>query len=291
MKKKTAINIGTIWILLLIAFSTPQLISIKAVQAVPKTSMIWGSNLGVNPADNSEALGVIAYISPLFSGYSYPYNPYNGYDMATTQSNVYQKTSIANICYDYSVVFHTGHGFIYPDDVYEYITHYYLWADNTNASAYGIRDEDIYYLTDHQTHRFIFIWTCSQADTTGTYYPTPCGMAHCWTHRSMDYDGFHTPDYSGRVFIGFHEISPNLSEKAGPYDYCYGNFIKYFYHFALDYHHKNIHDALDCASVWIYGKPFDQCELWKGYYRPGMQGEPVLSHMRVFGDSSMTLYY
>ena len=290
MKKKSIINIGIIWILLLIAFSTPQLISVKPVQALTKTSVIWGSNLGVDPVDNSEALGVIAYISPLFSGYSSPYNPYNGYDTLTTQNNVYAKTYITNHYYDYSVVFHTGHGFVYDDDVYD-IKHYYLYSDDSISPNDGIRDEDIYDRTGSKTHRFIFIWTCSQADEgVGSAYPTPHGMAHCWTHKYMNSDGFHTPDSSFRVFIGFHEISPNLSETAGPYGYCYGNFIKYFYYFAL-YHHLNIHDSLNCASDWVYGVPFDQCELWNGYYRPGMQGEPVLSHMRVFGDSSMTLYY
>jgi len=290
MRKTTAINIGTIWILLLIAFSTPQLIGIKAVQAVPKTSMLWGSNYLVDYDDNLEAIGVINYISPFFSGYSSPYNPYNGYDTPTNKDNVETKTGIANDYYQYSVVFHTGHGFIYDDDIYDYITHYYLYSDLGNSPDIGIRDENIYNLTDSETHRFIFIWTCNQADTVGTYYPTPCGMAHCWTHRSFDYDGFHTPDNSDRCFISFHQISPNLSETAGPYGYCYGNFIKYFYYFAL-HDHKTVHDALNSASQWIYGLPFDQSELWNGYYRPGMSGEPVLSHMRVFGDSYIVLYY
>lgn len=94
---------------------------------------------------------------------------------------------------------------------------------------------------------------------SGAYLVTPNrGSPIAWTGRDglgttwMNFDGFAYPDGSGQCYISFYGMSPMLS--GIPSNTFMGiegadckEFIKYFYHYALDFGHT-VRESLNRAS-------------------------------------------
>ena len=176
----------------------------------------------------------------------------------------------------------------YP--VYEWVEtgptqHYNYYADYTNDDAYSyrIRDSSLWYYGGSK-ERFTMIWTCSNAalmdrDSDGigdTYgYDDPLGtgavgMPYAWTSTTgMSQNGYTNPDSSNYCYIGFENLSRDLTYNVefGMYGHNNGDFVRNFYQHAASQHHTII-NSLNEATRDVTNNDkyyFSQTELYSGY--------------------------
>lgn len=290
MKIRIGISIGTVWLLLLTAFLTPQLVGINTATAL-ESSVMWGSRYNQPDEEKTAAADVCNYIKNRFNWYTNYDLKYDGYGMYTTKSNVEYLTTSCNNNYDYSVVFYTGHG--WPEHPIDGVKHYHVYSDGSYLWANGIQDVSIQQKTTGETHYFVFLWACFQGNEVGYLDETGAvGMPFAWTQQDdLNLNGYDNHDGSPYCFLGFYNTSIPLHHDVGPYNYEYSNFVKYFYYF-LTYHHETIEEALDDASDWVFNNAtFSESPLWDGFewYDP-THNKTVNGWMKVYGDSDNTLW-
>jgi hypothetical protein len=169
---------------------------------------------------------------------------------------------------------------------------------NSGLEAEHVADSAIYPYAS-QEHFFTFLWVCCQAEnreyTNGKVWPywmgnwynegvgdylitENRGMPIAWTGRDgyhsggtwMNFDGYAYPDGSGQCYIGFYGFSPMLSGlPINTFKDISGgnckNFIKYFYHYALDFDYS-VKDSLNRASQDHFNDlDYVECPLYLGY--------------------------
>lgn len=294
MKKTASFSFVLLLLFGSLVFSTPQLIDIKTTNA-SETSMIWGSMHNQTLEETTAAADVCDYIENKFQtymGYNWVNEQYGG---GTTKSYVEWCTNWCNAYYDDSVVFYTGHG--WPEYDVSGTDHYGVYSNVSGDWGDAIQDVSIQQKTTGETHYFVFLWACFQGNEIGYYDETGAvGMPYAWTQQDdLNLNGYDNFDGSPYCFLGFYNTSPPLHYEVGPYNYEYGNFVKYFYYF-LTYHHETIHDALDDASDWVFNNAtFGESPLWLGFDwyfdAPPPQGGWQNGWMKVYGNSNNALPY
>ena len=186
--------------------------------------------------------------------------------------------------------------------------HYNYYADYLydESVSQAIRDSVLCYYGGSK-ERFTFIWTCSNAalmdldndnigDTYGYIDPLNTGlvgMPYAWTGiTTMSQNGYASPDSSNYCYIGFENLSRDLTNNVefGAYNHNYGDFVRYFYYHAATEHHSiitSLNEATRDASNnnLTY---FWQTDLYNGYYEVNEQGN-FSCRMRVFGNGNLVL--
>lgn len=234
------------------------------------------------------------------------YTTYNIYGTQTT------KEKLLNMAENLFVIFYIGHGnweFVLSND------HSYIF-DDVGEKIY---DFEVYYNSayyfDKYSERITFLWSCFQGGgfkdepiIIGDYYPdgTPYGMPLAWLcTTALSEDGYNDPWGSGRVFIGFSKYAPYLTYNGsligGLANPGYKErplywFTKMFFHYIfdrweyLDPTGVSINEALDAASMIVWGIPFEQSPLYRGYVILDEDGSLVgEGKMVVYGDGSYIL--
>lgn len=244
MKKNTAINIGTAWLLFLLASATPQLVGITTVNANNAT-VVYTSFYYEMYENENDYSSDITYDIVLHMYYYMDYNYLlNCYGSCLTHNRV---GSVADSCeddHDYTAVFFKGHGqntwcgtnlhYYLMDNDGDHITDYLIWG-NTSQSE----------------HDFVFLWACKTAHERG-YWCNGCGkpygMAYSWLWDSYQSpDGYDNPDSDDEVFLGWYMGSPGFTNSTGYSSYDYGNFAEKFYYYLL-HDEQSVKEALDSAS-------------------------------------------
>ena len=206
--------------------------------------------------------------------------------------------------------------------------HFWCYGDNGNhISDYWVRYCATDGGTISSKQYFNFIWTCSNGglywyDNNGNSYTIPgiwyaiptaspaptntndeygflyngisaVGMPYAWTGRiDMDTNGYGSSsgDY---CYIGFESNSPFMSDPLPGTAVLSVDFPDYFYQYMLGwrypYLHRTVSYSLDSASILTYGVPFDETDLYNGYWRPAGSGLYWRCHMRVFGNGALQL--
>jgi hypothetical protein len=317
VKKRTTAIIFGLLLLLTLLFSNPTLsFSARAhgawgpQEGGNKASVIYASTWKQGSAASEEAEDACATIKYLFDQYSSCSYCVNGYGSGTTLTHVLNNISYCDDNFDYTTVFHYGHGhmvtlyglyIVYMNYWDVPVTHYFYY-DN-----YGtwIMDNAIYFYTDSGTHNFVFIWTCSSGDVIGYYdenwYYNPhvyylgtgaVGMPFAWHHTDdLSSNGYASPDSGPNCFIGFKGVSKWIDGTAAG-DSTYGDFTVGFYLYALQDNYK-INKALDYASQYVWDCNFNETDLYNGYWDwwevEGMPADWYYGQMRVYGNGNNLL--
>jgi hypothetical protein len=102
----------------------------------------------------------------------------------------------------------------------------------------------------------------------------------------MSTDGWDDPDSGDYCFIVFQYASRGLCEYD-PIGWAnYGEFVSWFYYYAL-YYHFSINDAINAAaSAILVDGGFTNCELYYGYEVEGFS-----CRMRIIGNGNLELPY
>jgi hypothetical protein len=278
-------------------------------------SIIWRSPGGADwyidhgwTNETNEAVAVCTYIESLFDAYR-NYVRLNRYDGdSVTRSNIFAVTDSCNV-YDYATVFTYAHGgndpinAMYcvlgspPQCYYIPIMHYryYPYGGEDNS----VYDNELYSYTGSENQKFVFQWTCVQAeeiggydadweDEYGHYYGTGAvALAFAWTRQDytvLSADGYASPDSTDYCYIGFVGWSKPLSENI-TYPVTYGSFVEKFYQRVLQYN-DTINDALDIASNEMWGCDFGDSDLYNGYWDDVPEHGYWFGKMRVFGNGN-----
>ena len=294
---KTRIVIASLLLLCtLVTISAPQLFYITTVKASPlNASVIFGSpDDGLISTAESQATTsgceAIAYYFSIDNNYNYLEN-YCGSN--TNYNTVYSVNNYFNTYpYNYATDFYKGDS-CYAPPGQSPNTHshnmYWLYSDSAQPTYpnLDIWDEMIGQYTTNGINHFTFLWSCMLADELGGISGSDIwGMAPAWLHTTnlKTVNAYNSPDSSGKCFISFEGYSMPWSDYTGYSSYTYQIFGSMFYYFAA-VEHYSIHDALNMASEYYIGVPFNSANdpLYEGYTSP-YQGQ-----MMIFGDPSVTL--
>ncbi len=230
----------------------------------------------------------------------------NNYGSSTRSSYVYANSQAiqGSGTYDFLATFHVGD--MYLTDV-NGERHYNYYSSFNPGTTEGISDRELYNYTGSK-HRFTFIYTCVNGglidpDNDGDFdgygymsqqYPSTgaVGMPFAWTLRAdLSWDGFANPDYSGYCYIGFQNTSKWTCDTSGLINHNYGEFVRRFYDYSLNYHYSiitSLNWAMQDMTNWQ--QSFQSSELYNGYwlYDPA-HNVNVWCKMRVIGDGGMAL--
>jgi hypothetical protein len=285
----------------------------------------WGQEEGSGVSARASTVWYSSYLSWWFEQYwpgetsastsvhatiYYDFDTYRDYDFlgdyyggATSKSTILNVISEVNNNYDYSAVWHYGHGTTYTmygiwvpwggPPYYVPIEHHRYW------DSYGenVFDNEIYPLTGSGTNKFVFMWTCGSAqwigyydwswqNEYGTYYGTGAvGMPFAWTHTDgLSDDGYTSPDSTEYAFLGFYNWAKPLSVEAGN-GKTYGDFIKKFYQYALQ-ENEPINKALDDAATYVWGTTFGNTILHYGWNEYIPEHGWFWNQMRIYGNGN-----
>jgi hypothetical protein len=253
-------------ITLLFTISIPQLVSAKS-------STVLGSRAGVWEQEEIDADVSITNTITSYSSIA-DYNAYNWYGANTTQSSICE--AAYGVGHFYSISFYIGDGdrenpthfWGWPWQWHEHVA-YFITDDNGTL----VYDEDIYDHTSCQNVKFVYLWSCKQGNEIGSMmtYPCgevdPCGMPFAWLHTScLSSDGYVNPDSGDKLFIGFEDLAPWLTnDDFGAIDAGY-NFLQYFYYASLHRgYYYSVNAALDYAAQYVWGTSYADCILRTGY--------------------------
>jgi hypothetical protein len=225
-----------------------------------------------------------------YASYTGEYVGYNWYGYYTDATHIYFAANGYNSWYNYSVSWYIGHGnidywwCIWGWPWHWHGPHWYIQADDGSI----VFDCDIYEYTEAKVGRFAFLWSCHQADVIGSIITYPCGMKAQgmplgWLHTSsLSSDGYKFPDNGGYTFIGFEGEAPFFTNPYWPSGELY-KFVDHFYFASLVTGAQySIKDALDYASLLLWGKSFNLSNLYNGYNFDGHVGR-----IRVYGDGNL----
>jgi hypothetical protein len=288
MKKKTGISIGTIWLLLLTAFLTPQLISIKSVSGL-NGSQIFGIP---NQMEEDEAYwtnstaGAIKYYFDETEQYIYLQN-YNG---ENTQNNLIYSVAgyLESYPYDFATIYYKGHSSLW--DLGHAHNHSILYDNDGFDESDWAKDYLIGEEMEEYIHDFVFLWTCGMANEIGGIGGHTWFMPASYTHNAdLTEDGFENPGNEDECFIGFRWYSKPYSDYTGHQSAIYATFVNVFYYKAT-VDGETIHNALNIASNYYLGDDLIETELYDGWeqYFPEMN-ITLYNQMRVFGNSNIEL--
>ena len=110
----------------------------------------------------------------------------------------------------------------------------------------------------------------------------------------MNKNGY-TSSSGDYCYIGFKSNSPFLKNKLPGIDDMAVDFPNYFYEHLLGwrypYLHRTVSYSLDSASYLTYGVPFDETDLYNGYWDPDKTNSSLYWRccMRVFGNGALQL--
>jgi hypothetical protein len=295
MKKKTATTIGTGWLIVLLVFSTSQLIGITQGG---NASVTYCPNPPPEMTDGEddyslEVTDMINYYIENYGDFSYSTNEQ---ESDVTRTRVGDLAYYVETNYDYGTVFYKGHSAHYNcTEEYGGKIHGFI-MDYTGQEAGNIQDAYIWTKTINNKHDFVFLWSCGQAsiemyDQFPGGYCTECysgrGMTYAWEKiTGISEDGYGDPDPPNiNVFLGYNWSSPNFKTYTGYLSWDYGDFAVYFYKYLLQYN-KTVNQALDSTSwdtmhVWL----FRDTDLRKGM--EGING--IITALKVFGNGNVKL--
>ena len=224
-------------------------------------------------------------IQSYFSSVGYDTGRYCGTESSST---VYSNIQYDQQNYNRIAVFHFGH-MAGPGN--------YHCSDASTVTYPDVRGYTDGY---SDKHFFALMWVCNSADND-QYQPDVNALARSWAQRSnMAPSGYTSPDTSPDCFIGFHNMSPTLTWAIYNTTTITGQaFIEKFYWYALIQGGYSVRDALNQASLSLFGIPFVNTPLLTGCfsYYPGdnFGNEPgdYPSTMKIYGNSRIYLrqYY
>ena len=266
--------------------------SVQAVNGYPPNSKaeVYASYREQITQEKTAMQYLTSYIQSNFNSVGYDTARYCGTE---TSSIVYANIQYDQQNYNRVAVFHFGH--------------------MAGAGNYTCSDESevtypsvLSYTNGYPNkHFFAVIWVCNSA-CDSYYYPNVNALAKSWTQRSgMSSDGFNDPDtWHSNCFIGFQHMSPTLTYAIYNTTTITGfSFISKFYYYAITQGGYSVHDALDQASLALFGIPFDETPLLDGCYSyyPGDNIDPENPNppgdypckMKIYGNSNIYLrqYY
>lgn len=293
MNMRTGVSIGTVLLLLLTAFLTPQLIGIKPVNGL-NGSVIFGTPNLMEEDEaswtNSTADAITYYFSTT-GEYIYLQN-YNGEN--TQNTLIYSVASyLESYPYDFAAVYFKGHSSVVPTTSWPYHNHNHsVLYDNDGFESYNQAwDYLIGNEMEEYIHNFILLWSCGMANEVGGI-----DGSHTWlmpasyTHNDdLTEDGFEDPGDENECFIGFQHYSKPYSDYTGYLSCRYATFVNVFYYKAT-VQSETIRDALNLASNLYLGDDLVDTELYDGWdqYFPE-QNITLRNKLRVFGNSRIEL--
>lgn len=163
-----------------------------------------------------------------------------------------------------------------------------------------VSDVDIFPHSEDQNLRFSYIFACYQGDKIGGnhLFSGAYGMPYAWLHAaSLSEDGYADPDEGGRVFLGYLNLAPWLTNDEdwqvndGAYKFLYA-FYTCALGLGLDH---TVNDALDIAAYQVWGVPkYGESILYNGYNYSYWDYDPPhmvyeTGYMKVYGDGSIHL--
>jgi hypothetical protein len=319
---KEPITVGSL--LVLFSLLGLQLICIESIKAVDRGHVVlratgsalqWFEQNGW-PNEGQVSYQVSIYVSSLFWNSPAYNHGYYGNDVAVSKSNILGLIQEYN-SYNYATFFIYTHGINHTlyDVVYAYmgpiqgwvpvayypVEHYQFWDSYDQA----VNDHEIWPKTSSGVNYFVFIWACAQGKEIGSYHASywlyypfvwyagtgAAGMPCAWIRRDytqMSSDGYANPDSSPYCFIGFEGWSKPMSEQIDGTNKNYGDFAKIFYQNLLQ-NGRSINDALDAASLSLWGVYFTDTILYNGYW-DNVPGRGLwFGKMHVYGNGDNTL--
>ena len=187
-------------------------------------------------------------------------------------------------------VFH----YMFEDEVGTCLGNYGNWSP---APMNAVYDNDVYWRVNQGEVTFAFINTCFSADYNNGYYDGPLGvqnpyhpldgqaypyiyqgalpggyyrgMPYAFTHRligsQMNSNGYDNPDSVSQVYIGFPIGAPSLYQwipNPNVAGHKYSDWV-YDFFYALTIGHMTVHNALDSASIQLWGTYFSGSCLYQ----------------------------
>jgi hypothetical protein len=214
---------------------------------------------------------------------------------STTSTIVYSNASNINSNFNYGTVFYKGHSlWLQPYQSPNPYGHdmYYMYPDNSNATADMIYDEMIGSYTGNGNIHFVFLWTCGMANEQGGISGTDIyGMSPAFMHTAnLAVDYYPNSDGSGKCFIGFQYMSKDWTDSTGYQSYNYQNWAGGFY-YNLVVLHRTVAESLNQASLSYLGMSFTYPNdtLYWGY-QYYYNGQWYNCKMRIFGDPNIYVY-
>jgi len=315
VKKPKKVIIGAVLFLLLFA-SFAQAIAIKPAAATTKSSLIWRSEAGSSwyastiwYNENNVAYDVCNHIEDLYNNYRSSYNWIGLYQSASVTTSYINSFTSTCSSYDYATVFNYAHGGTYTYNAVIYNPPFYVYYVPITHYLYYAYDGDVLDRTLYNyaggssgSHKFVFQYTCAQANIVGYYdddeYDVsgsaylgtgPVGFSYAWTgqdYTALSSNGYASPDMGSYCYLGFVDWSKPLCDIANTDNgKTYGDFVKTFYERLL-INNESVKTALNYASNDVWGTSFGDSPLNTGYYDylPGRGW--WYGQMRVFGNGN-----
>ncbi len=285
--RKNIVAVGTVWLLLLLAFSVTQPVGMAQASNASVTHCP-NHPPEMEEGENQVSLAYFNAINEAIRDYGNFQFRTNEQESSVTRERVGYLTLYCETNFNFAMVLYKGHSSYYNCG---YRTHSFI-MDYTGQPPGNIQDAYVWTKTINNRHDFVFLWSCGMAAASmfPGGYCSGCGggwgMCYSWLKiTGLSNDGYKYPDGSRHVFLGFNWSSPNFKTLIGSSGYNYGAFTLFFY-MGLLKEKYSVNGALDFATQRTFGvQKFENCSLYRGM--PGLQG--VITALKVFGDGNRGL--